>query len=171
MLPHSGTRLRQGVGLKSVVAVMTGKNQKRQTTIPTDLIAPCGMNCRLCWGFVRERNTCPGCRRICPRPSQKSKYRDSCRIKNCEHLTKAGKKYCSDKCTHFPCTRLKQLDKRYRAKYGMSMIDNLKMIEDLGIRHFIRSQKEEWTCPQCGELLCVHRPACRFCGYKWQGKE
>ena len=48
------------------------------------------------------------------------------------------------------------------------MIDNLEMIEDPGIRHFIRSQKEEWTCPECGELLCVHRPACRFCGYKWQ---
>ena len=150
------------------VLLMAEQRNKRDTAIPTDLIAPCGMNCRLCWGYIRERNTCPGCLRIAPEPSQKSKCRNSCRIKNCEHLVETGSKYCSDRCDFFPCKRLKQLDKRYRAKYGMSMLDNLKTIDELGIRRFIRDQKAKWTCPECGELLSVHRPACCFCGYEWQ---
>lgn len=138
------------------------------TAIPTDLIAPCGMNCRLCLGFVREKNTCPGCFRIDKEATQKSKCRNSCRIRNCDHLAKSGTKYCSDKCTRFPCARLKQLDKRYRTKYGMSMLDNLKMISESGIRYFIRNEKKKWICPECGEFLTVHRAECRFCGYNWK---
>ena len=138
------------------------------TTIPTELIAPCGMNCRLCLGYIRERNTCPGCRNSTHHDSQKSKYRTTCTIKNCEQIVKGQLKYCSDRCNTFPCARLKQLDKRYRAKYGMSMLANLKMINELGIRHFIRNEKTRWICPGCGEILCVHRPDCLSCGHKWQ---
>jgi hypothetical protein len=158
------------VGLKTTLkAQIMGRAERRKTTaIPTDMIAPCGMNCRLCWGFIRERNTCPGCLRSDNHDSQKSKCRTTCRIRNCEHLAQTGKKYCSDRCPRFPCTRLRQLDNRYRTKYGMSMIDNLQMIDNFGTRHFIRTQKEQWECPECGQLLCVHRPECCFCGHEWQ---
>jgi hypothetical protein len=60
------------------------------------------------------------------------------------------------------------LDKRYISKYGMSMIANLEMINDFGIRHFIRAEKVKWICPECGELICVHKPNCLSCGYAWQ---
>jgi len=53
------------------------------------------------------------------------------------------------------------------APCGMSMIDNLMMISESGIRDFVRKEKEKWTCPECGELLCVHRPACLNCGHEW----
>ena len=146
---------------------MTATKRKKTTTISTNLIASCGMNCRLCLGYIRERNTCPGCRMIDNQDSQKSKYRNKCRIKNCELIAKGKIKYCSDSCDSYPCARLKQLDKRYRIKYGMSMIDNLKMINEFGIRHFIRNEKVKWICPECGEMICVHRPTCLSCGYKW----
>jgi hypothetical protein len=146
---------------------MTVTKRKKKTTIPINLVAPCGMNCRLCWGYIRERNRCPGCRRIDNQDSQKSEYRNRCRIKNCEQITKSEIKYCSDRCESFPCARLKQLDKRYRTKYGMSMIDNLKMINKFGIRDFIRNEKVKWICPECGKMICVHRPICLSCGYKW----
>ncbi len=146
---------------------MTTKKRKAKITISTSLIAPCGMNCRLCLGYIREKNTCPGCRIINNQDSQKSKYRNACRIRNCELIAKGKIKHCSDSCDNFPCARLKQLDKRYRTKYGMSMIDNLKMINEFGIRHFIQTQKEKWICPECGELICVHKSACLSCGYKW----
>ncbi len=54
---------------------------------------------------------------------------------------KAKAKYCFC-CDSFPCVRLNHLDKRYRTKYGMSMIDNLENIRKFGIRHFIRNEKE-----------------------------
>lgn len=134
------------------------------TTIHADLIAPCGMNCRLCWAYVREKNTCPGCLKIDGQESQKSLSRTSCRIRNCDQLTRSKTRYCSDKCDSYPCTRLKQLDKRYRTKYGMSMIDNLNMINEFGIRHFIDTEKEKWICPECGDIICVHKPGCPGCG-------
>ncbi len=141
--------------------------RKKTITISTSLIAPCGMNCRLCLGYIREKNTCPGCRIINSQESKKSKYRNKCRIKNCEQLANGKIKYCSNSCGRFPCAGLKQLDKRYRTKYKMSMIDNLNMIEKFGLRHFIRNEKEKWICPECGEMICVHKPSCLSCGYKW----
>ena len=142
-------------------------DQQKASAITTNLIAPCGMNCRLCWGHLRERNTCPGCRVNNSKESQKSKYRSTCKIRNCEQIINGKTKYCSDHCDSFPCDRLKQLDKRYRTKYEMSMIDNLKKINDFGIRNFIRIEKRKWACPECGELTCVHKPTCLSCGYKW----
>lgn len=137
---------------------------KKTITIPEDLIAPCGMNCRLCWGYIREKNSCPGCLRIDSQESQKSKYRTTCKVKNCEQITGVKAVYCSDHCGRYPCARLKQLDTRYRTKYGMSMIRNLEMISEFGISHFIRTEEEKWICPECGEVLCVHKPACIACG-------
>lgn len=144
---------------------MKKTQRKKSIAIPTDLIAPCGMNCRLCWGFIRENNTCPGCQRINSYESDKSKYRTKCIIRNCEQLAKGFARYCSESCDRFPCTRLKNLDKRYKTKYGMSMIENLKMIQESGIRKFIQNEKLNWICPECGDLICVHRPACLSCGH------
>jgi hypothetical protein len=62
-----------------------------------------------------------------------------------------------------PCKRLKQLDTRYRTKYGMSMIANLTEIKDQGMNAFLVHQAERYTCPTCKGLLCVHRSRCLMC--------
>jgi hypothetical protein len=115
------------------------------------LIAPCGMNCNLCLGYLREKNRCDGCN------SDDAKKPQSCArciIKNCEELKISGAKYCY-KCEMFPCKRLKALDKRYRTKYGMSILDNLENIKTNGIRHFIADEKKRWI--KGDEIFCVHR--------------
>lgn len=145
---------------------MKKPSQQPTTTISADLIAPCGMNCRLCWGYIREKNTCPGCRMITSPESPKSKHRTTCKIRNCDYIQQEENTYCSDRCPRFPCPRLKQLDQRYRTRYGMSMIDNLKMIRESGIDPFIKHEEQRWICPQCGELMCIHRPGCLTCGYE-----
>jgi len=136
----------------------------KTNAIRSALIAPCGMNCRLCHAYVRDVNVCPGCRGD---DNYKSKSCMACHIKNCEKIVNGEVKYCFN-CDTFPCARLRHLDKRYRTRYGMSMIDNLEDIRRFGIRRFIRNEKERWTCPECGELLCVHKPQCLFCGWKWR---
>lgn len=129
----------------------------------SNLIAPCGMNCAICFGHIREKNKCPGCNLI---KNEKSDYCRKCIIKNCTLLKENKMKFCSDKCDKYPCKRLKSLDKRYRTKYGMSMIENLYNIQKTGVKKFIDSEDKKWRCIKCGSILCVHRDLCLNCGEK-----
>ena len=143
---------------------MTRKQATNSNAIPTTLIAPCGMNCRLCRAYVRDKNACPGCRGD---DSSKSKSCIACHIRNCGKIARGRIKYCFG-CDNFPCARLNHLDMRYRTKYGMSMIENLNAVRRLGIRHFIENEKKRWACPECGGLLCVHKSECMYCQHVWR---
>lgn len=123
-------------------------------TIPLELIAPCGMNCNLCFGYLRKKNRCLGCNYI-NSIDNKRDYHIRCIIRNCPILHQNKWEYCSSKCDKFPCTRLRNLDKRYRTKYGMSMIENLKTIEKNGIKEFIRQEEKRWI--KGDKIFCVHR--------------
>jgi hypothetical protein len=160
--PAAGAILPVGQADRKTLSGEDGNYLNTKARIKAELIAPCGMNCAICMGhLLREKNICPGCR-----GDDKNKPRNCvrCIIVNCEHLQNTQSKYCSEKCDKFPCSRLKDLDKRYRTKYGMSMLENLKNIEDLGIMAFVRNEKTRWTCPECGGLICVHRSNCPTCG-------
>jgi hypothetical protein len=127
------------------------------------LIAPCGMNCGICIGFLREKNKCLGCRGM---SENKPEGCRKCIIMHCPTLKKKKLKFCSPKCEKFPCTRLKNLDKRYKNKYRMSMLENLENIEKLGIREFLKREKARWKCKKCGAVLSAHRNFCLKCKKK-----
>jgi hypothetical protein len=127
------------------------------------LIAPCGMNCAICIGHLREKKQCPGCNAM---DEEKAVYCRKCIIKNCDVLKEKNMKFCSGECEKYPCKRLKNLDKRYRTKYGMSMLENLENIKKYGIEQFVEQEQIRWKCPECGEILCVHRTSCLKCGKK-----
>lgn len=123
--------------------------------IVPEMIAPCGMNCALCSGFLREKRICSGCRSSSAKPA----YCASCIIRNCAEMVG---EFCS---CGSPCRRLRDLDKRYRTRYGMSMLENLALIRDEGIDAFVLRERGRWECPQCHGVLSVHRAGCVFCGY------
>jgi hypothetical protein len=125
-------------------------------------IAPCGMNCGVCLGYLREMNTCPGCRFIM---ANQVKTRVNCVIRNCAFLSETNSKFCYD-CQKYPCKRIQQLDKRYRLKYSTSLMGNLERIKDTGLEAFTRSEYEKWLCQQCGGTICIHRGYCMKCQEK-----
>ena len=125
-----------------------------------DLIAPCGMNCGLCIGHLREKKPCGGCFKT--NDENKPKVCRSCKIVNCEFLAETDSGFCYD-CKKYPCSRLKDLDKRYRTNYGMSMIENLNNIKYLGLDKFLKHEEEKWKCKVCGSGLSVHRKFCINC--------
>jgi len=138
-----------------------GAKRSPQVIEPT-MIAPCGMNCAICTGFLRdsrEKNVCPGCNGDDARKPQSCA---ACRIKNCPELDDAEQPFCFV-CSK-PCTRLKQLDKRYRTKYGMSMLENLATVRDSGLGEFAARERVRWTCPGCDGVICVHSKECVYCG-------
>ena len=126
-----------------------------------ELIAPCGMNCRICIGYFgyamndrKRKNICEGCR-----------IRDkNCAFikKQCEKLSKKEVEYCFE-CEDFPCENLEKLDKSYQEKYDMSMIKNLEFIKENGINLFLKQQEEKYKCPNCGGVICVHNKKCYNC--------
>lgn len=124
------------------------------------LIAPCGMNCGICIGYLREKNACGGCFK--KDDENKPGNCRSCTIANCEHLSFTESGFCYE-CKIYPCARLKRLDKRYRTKYGMSMIENLDSIQKSGMEAFLGYEQERWTCKECGAVICVHRNFCLDC--------
>lgn len=133
------------------------------TELETALIAPCGMNCGLCIRYLREKRPCGGCR---SGVEGKAKSVLACTISTCDILRASESGFCSD-CTKPPCPRLKRLDARYRQKYRMSMLDNLRSIRDKGVEAFAESERERWACPECGGVQCVHAAECIYCGHEW----
>jgi len=131
-------------------------------TTTSELIAPCGMNCAICLAYLRTKNHCPGCRGD-DTYKQASCRSDRCTIVQCtlRQATESG--FCYE-CPKYPCRRMKDLDKRYRTKYRMSMLENLAFIRDTGLNAFVNKETERWRCPTCGTTICVHRKACQNCG-------
>ena len=130
-----------------------------------ELIAPCGMNCGICKAYLafthnvpRQRGKvthCIGCR---PRAK-------NCYIKRgCPKLRKNHIQSCQE-CGEMPCKHLAHLDKRYRERYGMSMVENIKELKAEGMEEFLKNQQEKYRCPNCGDPVCVHDGKCYNCGY------
>lgn len=132
--------------------------------IVPDMIAPCGMDCALCMAVSRKKDICPGCRGP---EEKKPRSCVACKMVVCE---KRDSDFCFT-CDSYPCRRMKDLDKRYRTKYSMSMFENLKMIKEEGLDKFIGSEKQRWICESCGNLVSVHRDNCLSCGFRWRNKE
>ena len=125
-----------------------------------DLIAPCGMNCRLCIAFTRKKKPCAGCNGD---DTNKPYHCVVCTIKKCESVQASPSGLCTD--CEKTCRRLKDLDKRYRAKYHMSMLENLSYIKENGMEAFLKREEERWSCPECGRIVSVHRDECPSCGH------
>jgi len=56
------------------------------------------------------------------------------------------------------------LDKRYRERYHMSMLENLAFIKDQGTDVFLQKEAETWQCPGCGGTISCHNGICFDCG-------
>jgi hypothetical protein len=108
------------------------------------------MNYAICASYLAMKNDvkrrgikmpyCPGCR---PRG------------KRCAYLRKHCPKLANDEvayyfeCQGFPCDRLKIIDKRYKSRYRMSMIENLLYIRDDAVENFLGKQQKSWKCNVC----------------------
>ena len=132
-----------------------------------ELIAPCGMNCGLCKAYLayihnvpKQRNKVTHCAGCLPR-GKNCYIKRSCKTKK---LTHHEIKYCYE-CEVMPCEKLTHLDTRYRTRYGMSMVENLKELKEKGMDEFLKAQAKKHGCPICGSVVSVHDGKCYSCGY------
>jgi len=136
------------------------------------LIAPCGMNCGICSTYLAYAHDLRG-------KGIKATYCTGCIArdkkcafvkKRCDLLMNNEVRFCYE-CGGFPCDRLQKLDRGYRTKYNMSMLDNLEFIRDNGVDAFIAQQEAKYKCPKCGGVICVHDKKCYNCQHigNWKG--
>lgn len=124
------------------------------------LIAPCGINCRVCGMYQKRSHPCLGCRL---RTTKKSHL---CVIKNCREERWSSPSLCLG-CAKFPCPRLRALDQRYREKTAGGCSASWKTFWPFRKRewkHFLHEETEKWTCPHCGEVLRAGSSFCLACG-------
>ena len=128
-----------------------------------DLLAPCGMNCAVCKAYLAytrgvptKRGSVTHCAGCIPRGK-------NCYIKrSCKKLTKHEVRFCFE-CKDLPCEKVAHLDKRYRERYGVSLVGNLREMEAKGVEAFLRSQEEKFKCTTCGDVVSVHDGKCYAC--------
>jgi hypothetical protein len=124
-------------------------------------IAPCGVICDICSAFQRDKNKknyCVGCRR----DGTKMGHCKNCLIKNC--VEKSNTDALCIECEKYPCTRIKNLHKRYVTKYNENIYENMETVKNKGTEYFIKIMEEQWKCKKCGALLCAHKDKCTDCG-------
>jgi hypothetical protein len=159
-------RLNAGIRLQPRSESCIRMNSKRRHTSLSaeELLAQCGLNCGVCWAYVRPRNSCPGCRAD---DDLKPKTRFRCSIKNCAIGLQNAPHSCIG-CAVLPCRALGKLDKRYQSRYSTSPIANLDAMAAKGIPRFLQEETVRWTCPRCGGKLCMHKPECLVCKQPWR---
>ncbi len=133
--------------------------------IPAVLLAPCGITCAVCYVFLRKKKACLGCR---GQDISKPEHCQKCKIKDC--ALGQGIDFCSD-CQSYPCAIIRRLDRRYRQKYQVSLIENALRLKTAGPEQYLREERERWTCFNCGGVISLHDRICSECGKLEEGPE
>lgn len=129
-------------------------------SIDSCCLAPCGMNCLVCYKHLAKK-PCAGC--MCGGENKPESCR-SCKIKDC--AARHDVRHCF-LCTGFPCKQVKALDKSYGMRYGVSLISCGQNAAKQGIEAFLREQTAAYTCDKCGGLISMHDGDCSECGKQY----
>ena len=124
------------------------------------MLAPCGMNCAVCYKHVGIRKYGKPCEGCLKGDLGKPEHCRKCNIKSCAQ--EKGYAHCFE-CANFPCKLIKNLEKSYNKRYGTSLVENSKTALENGITPFLEQDRQKWTCVKCGGAFSLHDGACSEC--------
>ncbi len=130
---------------------------KMPGTIAEEMFAPCGLNCLLCYKHLATKNACPGCRQ---EGAGKPAHCLHCSRKDCAQAR--GLTHCFQ-CDQFPCKLIKNLERTYIKRYGVSLIENGRAARADGLAQFMQHEKGRWSCTSCHGIVCMHDRECSDC--------
>lgn len=134
--------------------------------ITARMIAPCGLDCGICKRALAKTDPCPGC--LGPDEQKPEFCAKGCGIIRCAKRRENGYAYC-DECPDYPCEDVTEKENRYTSKYPLyeSPKKNLQTIRECGMEQFLEKEREQWTCRECGHIVCVHTGICSGCGKQY----
>lgn len=133
---------------------------KAPEEIDVGMLAPCGLNCMLCYRHL-GKNPCPGCRARLDDPDS---YKRKCVMRAC--VFERGYATCAD-CAARPCKRVKTFQKRYMDGYGVDLSAIAKQVQSAGAEAFLRAGLQAHTCADCGHLIDLHFGVCSGCSRQY----
>lgn len=148
--------------LNSTVCCNYLVTMKMPNEIPDCLFAPCGMNCLVCYVHLKDKKPCGGCYGD---NKHKPERCVNCKIKTCAN--NKSFKYCYE-CSDFPCKLINNLDKSYRKRYNVSLIENSFFVISGGMSLFQKEEQKRWKCPVCSGIVSLHDMECSACKQKIQ---
>ena len=131
---------------------------KMPEAIGSQLFAPCGMNCMVCFAHCSTKKACGGCLGT---DESKPGHCRTCLRKN--YAAERELSYCYE-CSDFPCRRIRDLDRSYRKRYGVSLIEQSLFVKENGIELFLENERKRYTCAACGGVISLHDHRCSECG-------
>ncbi len=137
----------------------------KMKSVTVNMLAPCGMTCSVCYVHLKQRKPCTGCR---GRDKGKPEHCRKCEIRDCTANHQIN--FCFE-CSSFPCATIKRLDKSYRQRYQVSLVENALRLKTIGMDPYLLEEQIKWTCTHCGGVISLHDQACSECGEKMQQKE
>ena len=134
---------------------------KMPMKIETEMFAPCGMNCMVCYKHCHTKKTKQPCGGCMVESKGKPEHCRKCKIKDC--VQSKGITYCYE-CSDFPCKLIKNLEKSYNKRYRESLIENSRIVMQKGIPHLMEAHIQKYACPECGSIISLHDKVCTECG-------
>lgn len=131
--------------------------------IDKSMIAPCGVNCMVCYVHLKKKKPCPGCKS--ENVAEKPLRCCNCQIKVCSNSKRISHCFM---CSDFPCKLVKSLDRSYKTRYNTSIVDNGNVIVNLGFEIFLGNERQKWTCGRCGGVVSVHDKICSDCSFDFK---
>lgn len=120
-------------------------------------LAPCGVNCFVCYVHLKDKLPCNGCNGL---DTDKPERCRKCKIQHC--VFSKSIKYCYE-CDEYPCKRIRNLDKSYKNRYNVSLIENFEFVKNNGLNAFLNSEQNKWICHVCGGVITQHGHYCSEC--------
>lgn len=134
---------------------------KMPEKIDTEMFAPCGMNCKVCYKHCNIKKTIRSCGGCMADSIGKPEHCRKCRIKDC--VQSKGISYCYE-CIAFPCKLIKNIERSYSKRYKESLIENSIIVRHDGISCLMEAHKQKYACSKCSGIISLHDKVCSECG-------
>ncbi|AEE15598.1 hypothetical protein Trebr_0145 [Treponema brennaborense DSM 12168] len=134
---------------------------KMPVKIDTEMLAPCGMNCLVCYKHCHTKKTHQPCQGCLLESKGKPQHCRKCKIKEC--VKEKSLSYCFE-CSDFPCRLIKNLEKSYNQRYCESLVENSRIAKEQGIPHLMETQIQKYGCSDCDGIISLHDTVCTECG-------
>jgi len=136
---------------------------KMPNIIEDIMLAPCGMNCAVCYKHVGVRKYGKSCEGCLKGDIGKPEHCRKCNIKSCVQGKSLVRCY---ECSDFPCKLIRNLEKSYNKRYNVSLVENSKTALERGVTSFLEQDRRMWLCIKCGGAFSLHDALCSECGNK-----